>query len=379
MSDDSLRGLRSGLVVVGVALIATCYGFARFAYGLFAPQLTQHFFLSRGLSGLVGAGSYVGYCVAIGGSTLLTGRWGPRWVAVLAGAVAAVGTGTVAAAPNAVVLAAGVLVGGLSTGIASPPLAATVAVWVREGVQDTAQTLVNAGTGIGVLVSGPVALILLDRWRLAWAFFAVTAAVVTVCAARAIPRGGATPPSDDGQPARLRPPGATVLLLAASLMGLSSTAVWTLGRGLIETARGSDSVGPVVWTVMGAAGILGAFAGPAVDRLGLRTSWTVLMLLLAIGTAGLAAGARYPVLAVAAGAVFGAAYIALTGVLLVWATRTYPRPSLGVGLVFLMIAAGQAVGAPIAGGAADATSLPLVFYACAIVAATGSTLRSGRD
>ena len=64
-----------------------------------------------------------------------------------------------------------------------------MAQWVREGVRDTAQTVVNAGTGVGVLVSGPVALLLLDHWRLAWALFAVVAAGVTVWVAVGVPAG----------------------------------------------------------------------------------------------------------------------------------------------------------------------------------------------
>ena len=72
-------------MLAGVALIATCYGLARFAYGLFGPAFAEEFALSAGLAGLIGGGSYVGYCVAIGLSTVLTARWGPRPVAVLAG------------------------------------------------------------------------------------------------------------------------------------------------------------------------------------------------------------------------------------------------------------------------------------------------------
>ena len=41
------------------------------------------------------------------------------------------------------------------------------------------QTVVNAGTGLGVLVSGPVALVVADDWRVAWAAFAAVALVVT--------------------------------------------------------------------------------------------------------------------------------------------------------------------------------------------------------
>ena len=44
--------------------------------------------------------------------------------------------------------------------------------------------------------------------------------------------------------------------------------------------------------------------------------------------------------------IFGAAYIGLTGLVLVWSTRVYPdAPSLGVGLSFFTIALGQALGA----------------------------------
>ena len=100
-----MRGLRSGLVLAGVALIATCYGLARFAYGLFAPKLVQEFSLSSGLAGLIGGGSYVGYCVAIGLSTTLTMRWGPRPVAVLAGITATLGIAVVAAAQGPAALA----------------------------------------------------------------------------------------------------------------------------------------------------------------------------------------------------------------------------------------------------------------------------------
>ena len=80
------------------------------------------------------------------------------------------------------------------------------------------------------------------------------------------------------------------------------------------------------------------------DRLYVRTSWAVLMVLLTAGTAGLTAGVGVPVVALLAGAAFGGAYIALSGVLLVRATSTYrSRPARGVGVAFLMIAVGHAV------------------------------------
>ena len=190
-----------------------------------------------------------------------------------------------------------------------------VARWVREEVRDTAQTVVNEGTGIGVLLSGPVALVLLDQWRLAWGLFAVITAGVTVWVAAAVPGGPAGPTGQPGARS-VRTPGAGRLLAGSLALGLASTAVWTFGQQ-ISTASRVGWLPPPLWTVIGAAGIVGALTGPVVDRLGLRTFWALLMVLLVVGVAGLAAGARVPVLVLAAGALFGAAYIALSGVLLV--------------------------------------------------------------
>ena len=46
------------LVAPGLALIAVTYGLARFAYGLFLPDMREAFDLSPSLLGLIGAGSY---------------------------------------------------------------------------------------------------------------------------------------------------------------------------------------------------------------------------------------------------------------------------------------------------------------------------------
>ena len=360
--------------MAGVGLIATCYGLARFAYGLYAPRFAEEFALTAATTGLIAAGGYVGYCLAIGLSIIATARWGPRRVATAAGVVAALGMATVTVSPSATVLAAGVLIAGSSTGIASPPLAAAVARWVDTRSRDTAQTVVNAGTGLGVLVSGPVALLLVDQWRTAWMLFTVIAVLITVWVARVVPGGGRADPERPG--ARGRPAGLARLLVASAAMGLASIAVWTFGQDLVAAANPTTNwAAPATWTVIGAAGVVGAFSGPLVTRLGLARAWTAVMLALALGVAGLGVGAGNVVLALAAGAVFGASYIALTGVVLVWATRLYPdRASFGVGLAFFMIAVGQAVGAPLVGLLADRTSVGVTFVACAAVALAGSLL-----
>lgn len=390
-------GARWAMVGAGAGLIGTCYGLARFAYGLFAPEFAREFTIGPTLSGVIGAGSYVGYCAAIVASLILTPRFGPRRVAVLAGVVATVGMSVVAVTPSAPVLAVGILIAGSSTGIASPPMAAAVGAWVRNDTRDRAQTVVNAGTGLGVLISGPVALVLLDQWRWAWASFAVLAALVTWSVHLTVPAGtSARPPrnpavgpdkpregsSRDGGARRASAwrklaPGTLRLVAASFLMGLSSIAVWTFGRDLI-TSQGNATtlISAITWTVLGASGILGAIGGDLVQRIGLPPSWVALMLTMGAATALFALSPATTPVVLGAAALFGASYIGLTGLILLWSTYIYPdRTSFGVGLGFFTIAAGQALGAALIGILTQAINAPAVFYALAVLAILGATLK----
>jgi predicted MFS family arabinose efflux permease len=366
------------LAGAGMSLVAVCYGLARFAYGLFVPVLREEFGLASGAVGAIAASSYVGYCVAIVAATLLTARFGARPVALSAGVTATIGTAIIAAAGSTVVLAVGVVIAGSSTGLASPPLVDAVARTVEPRLRDRVQTVINAGTGLGVMVSGPVALVVGDNWRIAWWLFTVIAAVVTVWTALAVP-DPATPAADTTRPRRpssLLPAGAPRLLSSATLMGLSSAAVWTFGRDVAISAGGmSTQASTVLWIVLGAAGLLAAFTGDIVARLGLASAWAMSMLALAAATAAFTLASHSALLLFGAAALFGAVYIALSGILLVWSTQTYRgTPAFGVGAAFLMIAVGQAIGSPLLGTMSDVLSSQTAFMTAAAVAAAGAFL-----
>ncbi|MCV7037364.1 arabinose ABC transporter permease [Mycolicibacterium moriokaense] len=367
------------LVGAGTALIACCYGFARFAYGLFTPVFADAFTLNGVLTGVIGGGSYIGYCAAIILSLLLTDRIGARRVAVLAGVVATVGLSIVAAAPSAWVLALGVLVAGVSTGIVSPPLAAAVAQYVPGEKTDRAQTVVNGGTGIGVVLSAPVALLLLDHWRAAWAVYALIAATVTIWVVRSVGSTSRPRPADSAE--SFWRPGTVTLLTAALLTGVGSVAVWTFGRDLITTVGAADATrSSIMWIVLGAAGIAGAFAGDAVQRIGLHWAWVAATATMAAATLVLAAAPARFVAVILAATMFGAAYITLTGLVLLWSTRLYPdRTSFGVGIAFFTIAAGQALGAPAAGALIDAVGPRTSFVVIAAVGLCAVALRPPTD
>ena len=383
MSAPPLTTARTaGLAAAGLALIAVCYGLARFAYGLFVPSFRAAFDLDAATAGIIAGGSYVAYGAGVLLATALTPRLGARIVAVAAGVLATAGTLLIAVAPDAGILAVGVLIAGSSTGVASPPLAHAVARRVAERRRDRLQTIVNAGTGLGVLVSGPVALVAADQWRLAWAAFALIAAVVTVWAAFAVPsaRDGA-PASRSRLGELVLPPGAVRLYAAAAVMGVATAAMWTFAQDLLITEGGHPRpLATTAWIVLGACGLIGAAAGDLAARIGLAASWISLMLALALSTAVVAWLPGSGTVAIVASGVFGAVYIALTGILLIWSTRVHhAQPSRGVGLVFLALALGQALGAPLLGLVADAAGLIPAFLAAAVVSAVGAVLRPRAD
>ncbi|MBC8093595.1 MAG: YbfB/YjiJ family MFS transporter, partial [Pseudonocardia sp.] len=172
-------------------------------------------------------------------------------------------------------------------------------------------------------------------------------------------------------------PGAARLLLAAASMGAGSAAVWIFARDLVESTGGvSAFASTMMWIILGAAGIAGAFTGDLVARTGLGRAWVAAMPLLAAATAAMALAPGSLPAIFSSAALFGAVYIALTGILLVWGTRIFPEaPAFGVGAAFLLIALGQAFAAPVIGLISDRGTAPMAFYAATLITLLGTLLR----
>ncbi|WP_116087466.1 MFS transporter [Tropicimonas sp. IMCC34011] len=364
------------LAATGFGLIAVCYGFARFAFGLFLPQIDGDLSLGPSLSGIISGGAFAGYCIAIIASAVLTERIGARAVAVGAAIVAAIGMAGIALAPSPLVLAIAVVVAGSSTGLASPPMAAAVAAAVQKSRQDLTNTVINAGTSAGVALSGPIALAIAEQWRLAFGVFAAVALVFAVAAAVSLPA------SRGGQNAGGLPPmnGPVLRLISASfLMGAASTAVWSFGGQLVSQQLGWGPTGTgILWTCIGVGGIAGALAGTLIRRLGLDPVHWAFLGLMAAGILAVGSGIATPTLALIGGTLFGASYVMLTGVYLVWGINALPnRPATGLMIGFLTIAIGQTAGAPIFGFVMAGPGAGSAVVCFAAVALLAGAFRSG--
>jgi predicted MFS family arabinose efflux permease len=362
--------------VAGFCLIAATYGLARYAYGLFLPALRRDLGMSESLAGFVASGSYLAYCAAILVSAWGTKRFGARVVVGAAGAAATLGMAGLALATTAEAAAVAVLTAGLSTGLASPPLASAVAHSASPRQRGFWNGVINSGTSAGVLLSGPVALTLATQWREAYAAFAALAAATTILACMATPSAaGLDRAAATLEHARLPRP----LLSAAFTTGFASAAIWTFGGEALASAGWDATTISGVWVVIGAAGLIGAGAGRLVDHAGLLGAHAIAVGALATATL-LFAVAPHPGWTVwLAAALFGAAYIIVSGVYLIWAVNSAPAQAAGVlATAFLTLSLGQAAGAATFGIAAAASSLKAATAVFALVGALAIGLQGRR-
>ncbi len=106
----------------------------------------------------------------------------------------------------------------------------------------------------------------------------------------------------------------------------------------------------VLWLVSGGAGIVAVFTGSAAKRIGMRGVYRLSQIFMAASLLALALSEGFAWWLVPVVAMSGAGYVILSGVLLVQgATIAHPSPAVGVSMAFLMLAAGQVVGAVVFG------------------------------
>ncbi|WP_370967746.1 YbfB/YjiJ family MFS transporter [Amycolatopsis sp. cg9] len=346
------------LAAAGAGVIALCYGFARYAYGLFVPRFSETFGLTTVGVGVLSGLSTAGYAAGL----LLaprTSAHSARGTVLLAGVAATTGLALMALAPAVAVFAAGIVVAGASAGLVSPGVAQLIG---ESTGQARAQTWANTGTGLGLAASAGTPLLAIG-WPVIWAVFAGLGAVVTLLAWRTLPRSRPAA-AVTGSGSGLRP-----LVLNSALIGVTSAPYWTFSGSRLAEAGLSPVAATWCWGTIGVAGLLGGLAGRVVGRAGLPAATLATWTLAAAGLALLAVPGLGLFGALLSSALFGSTYMALTGLCIVWAARVSPaRPARGVTWSFAGLGVGQTAAAPLAGAAAASTGLGPVFILTGLIA-----------
>ncbi len=331
-------------VAAGVLLIAATYGMARFGVGLLHPAMAvEHPGVATALPS-AGTAQFASYCVAAVLAAFLV-PLRSRAVAGAAGVVAALGCLGLASSSSAGWFVASAYVSGAGAGLASPALVGLLDAVVPERMAATAQAVVNSGTSVGVVVTGVLATAITSpgpAWLVMAGVCAAAAAAVVALSS------GARLVAPTAEPSRPDRTSLAVPLALASGAGVASAAVWTFGPTAV-VGRGALQPGQVglLWAALGLGGLTGAFVAGPVSRYGPTRAFLLCTAALVVGSAAVLAphdgGATLPL---AGAACFGAAYMSLSGVLILWGRLVDPRDgAAATAWLFIALAVGQAVGA----------------------------------
>ena len=342
----------TALGITGFSLIAVTYGMARFSWGLMMPEVAKEVSFSPQIAGVIAACSYLAYCLAIVCTPLLVSRFGPRMPAMTAALAAAIGLILLALAYTPLMLAVGLFIAGTSAGLSSPALAEAVSQRISTHHQPQVNTVINAGTGAGIIISVPILLVMPGGWRMACMTFAALAIFCLLLIYRHIPRE--TRAKKAQNPFALRElfsPAMLRLAFIALISGAASAAWWSFGPDILAHHLAVNArLRSLLWLISGAAGILAVFTGLLARYLSWTQIYRLSQLCMALPLLLMAFSQSYSGWLIPAVAMCGAGYVTLSGVLLVYAADVLRQaPATGVSIAFFMLAAGQVVGSALFG------------------------------
>jgi predicted MFS family arabinose efflux permease len=382
-------GKSTKLALAGFCAIAVAFGPARNGYGLFLPDFRREFGLSVEVSGFIASGLHAGYLIALTVVGLVAARAGPRPLVVIGGLSAACGMVLVSLAPNAAVLAAGVILAGTSAGWSWAPYNDAADRMVPPALRGRVLSVISTGTTFGILVAGLVALAAGAAWRVGWLAFAAAALVAVAWNAGVLVDGRHAP---DGKKAPSRPvrslgvgwfvrSESAPLFSVAFSFGVVSAFYWAFAVDHVARAGGFPAAaGLAFYAVLGVAGFAGLFTGDLIGRYGLRR--VLLTILVSLGGAAALLGAApawWP--AVAASAVlYGADVMLMSALLAVWSSAVFAeQPATGFSATLFLFGVGSVVGPAALGAFAGRFGLDAAFLLAGALALTGALLPPKED
>jgi predicted MFS family arabinose efflux permease len=366
------------LATAGIGVVGATFGMARYGYGLLLPDIRASYGLGSGALGLIAAGSYLSYLVASAAVGVLATRLGARRLVALGGWLATGGMLLAGLSQTPLALAAGVLIAGSACGVVYPPFSDAVQTHVAPAGRARTLASISAGTGYGVAVAVPIAIVAGGAWRSAWLGFAALSVLATVWAMRVLPARRVS--RDACRPPRISRrwlicPRSGPLLAGGFLIGLGTSVYWTFAVDyLVEAGSMAGGTSRLFLAFVGVAIVAGSFAGDLLHRVSAHGAFIGLTSLLAGSLCLLSAAPASIVAAAISGVLFGAGFSLVVAIQTIWTALVFEsRPSAGVAALMFMLGLGLLVGPPLAGVLADAVGLGVVFLLGAgVIAVVGA-------
>lgn len=309
-------------------------------------------------------------------SSLFAAQLSPRLLITIGGSCASIGLLLVSQAENTKTLLLGLVIAGISPGLCYPPLSDVIVQTYSKAKQGRVYAVMNIGTGVGVILAGPLALWFSDQWREAWMVLGILTVLITLWGWYVLTNNAHHSLADSPNvlptlPLKWLLNSRNIRLYVFSLvLGLVSSIYWTFSIDIIfEASNDSGFLGLdhqfglcLFWILLGISGCFGIIAGDLVHRLGIRTAIRLFTVLLSCSLWLLALEAANTILILVSAILFGSSFVTLTAFVGIWATYSFhQRPSTGFGFAFLVMSVGQFIGPFAAGNVAEYHGLSNTF------------------
>lgn len=352
------------------------------------PEFRSAFSMSSSAVGFVASLGYVGFFIGLLIAQRQLSRRGPGSAVVSGLAVATVGLGIVAQAPNLPVLALGVFLATSSAGLAWTPFNDAIHRTVRFEDRPSALSMVSTGTGVGIALAGLVALIVVVgglSWRSGWAFFAAASAVALLVNWVAFGRVGKDRSDGPNEGWRDLVHVAAVPLLAVGFVYGTTSAIYvSFAADHMVTMGGVSGVSvaatpALVFICYGLFGLAGLLTERVRRMIGLPLLLRLLMLAGAVSVALVAIAPNTWAGLIPSAGWQGVHVMMTSAVLAFWSERVFPSlPSLSFTVALLAAALGSVVGPAVAGVVSDEVGAEAMLLGAAALPAVVALLLRDR-
>lgn len=366
------------IVFPGIAMIGVTYALAKNSYGLLLPYISHALSFSEAYAGVPVFFAYAAYCISLVLAPFIIQRAGTYNTIQLAGLSAIAGMFGAAVSSGIITLSICTFIAGFASGLSSPAFGQVVTDNLPKEKQNRGNTWINTGTSFGLILSGPIALLFAEQWRITYLFFAMTGIVVLFWNRRNIPKS-----QHQINVVCFRKKISTVswkkvmmLSLAALITGICASIFWVFSRSFLMSVYDiSEMNSSLFWLIMGISGIIGGIAGSIIEKFGLTSSYRGSLLVMLISLCLITIPSSISIYGSAI--LFGVTFILLTGLFIVWGINLFEQaPSFGVSLAFLLLGIGQSFGSLFAGIIIEKKSYPFAFLLYAGIGLCGLFLKA---
>jgi predicted MFS family arabinose efflux permease len=370
-------GMRK-IIFPGIAMIGVTYALARYSYGLLLPYISHSLSFSEAYAGVPGFFAYAAYCISLALAPFIIQRTGTYNTIQLAGLSAVFGMLGIAFSRGIITISICTFIAGFASGLSSPAYGQAVTENLPKEKRDRGNTWINTGTSFGLILSGPIALLFTEQWRVTYLFFAIIGIVVLFWNHRNIPKSRR---QVDVVCFRKKIGAVSwkkvmMLSLATLITGICASIYWVFSRSFLTAVYDiSEIKSSLFWLIMGISGIVGGIAGSIIEKFGLTSSYRGSLLVMITSLCLITIPSSMSIYGSAF--LFGVTFIFLTGLFIVWGINLFEQaPSFGVSLAFLLLGIGQSVGSLFAGIIIEKTSYPFAFLLYAAIGLCGLFLKA---